>query len=347
MNKNNESSSSSSSSSSSLPIPNYWMLKPVGLSRGRGISMISDVGSVKYDTQTVVQQYLRNPLLIDGFKWDMRLYVLVTSFDPLEAWLYKDGFIRFSTRKFTLQETTKNDGLIHLTNSSVQKKVDPISSSSSSTSTSMNKDEYGWIKANQKGGLLYEKNRHEMGGTKRSLEWTWETLIDMGILEKDDDCCHNNNNVKYDEETGDKETIIGKQNNRVKDSRAGGKGSRRLSQQTNDKQKQKQESNTVNKTMKIKKTKNEVWNSISEVIIKSLICVDHKIPNNINAFECFGYDIILDEHLKPWLLEVNASPSMSRDNNLDYKIKNSLISDIISIVDPIPFNRNAIVEILQ
>jgi tubulin polyglutamylase TTLL5 len=50
-------------------VPNYWILKPVGLSRGRGISMISDVGAVKYDTQTVVQQYLKNPLLIDGFKW--------------------------------------------------------------------------------------------------------------------------------------------------------------------------------------------------------------------------------------------------------------------------------------
>jgi hypothetical protein len=38
-----------------LPVqcPNYWILKPVGLSRGRGISLISDIGAVKYDSQTV------------------------------------------------------------------------------------------------------------------------------------------------------------------------------------------------------------------------------------------------------------------------------------------------------
>ena len=70
---------------------NFWILKPVGLSRGRGISLISDISDVKYDSQCVVQQYISNPLLINGFKWDMRLYVLVTSFQPLEAFLYREG----------------------------------------------------------------------------------------------------------------------------------------------------------------------------------------------------------------------------------------------------------------
>lgn len=36
---------------SGKPAPNYWILKPVGLSRGRGISLISDIGAVKYDSQ--------------------------------------------------------------------------------------------------------------------------------------------------------------------------------------------------------------------------------------------------------------------------------------------------------
>lgn len=52
--------------------------------------------------QTVAQHYLRNPLLLDGFKWDLRLYVLVTSFQPLEAFIYREGFVRLSTAKFDL-----------------------------------------------------------------------------------------------------------------------------------------------------------------------------------------------------------------------------------------------------
>jgi hypothetical protein len=77
--------------------PNLWIVKPVSLSRGRGISLISDVGSLAYTSRTVVQRYLNSPLLLSGHKFDLRLYVLVTSFEPLEAFLYEEGFARLST----------------------------------------------------------------------------------------------------------------------------------------------------------------------------------------------------------------------------------------------------------
>lgn len=50
----------------------------------------------------IVQKYLKNPLLIDGYKFDMRLYVLVTSYNPLEVFIFKEGFARLSTEEFSI-----------------------------------------------------------------------------------------------------------------------------------------------------------------------------------------------------------------------------------------------------
>ena len=71
-------------------------------------------------TTYIIQQYIHDPLLLDGYKWDMRLYVLVTSFQPkLEAYLYKEGFARFATVRYSTEDLSNN--MVHLTNTSIQK----------------------------------------------------------------------------------------------------------------------------------------------------------------------------------------------------------------------------------
>lgn len=51
-----------------------------------------------------------------------------------------------------------------------------------------------------------------------------------------------------------------------------------------------------------------------------------------NCFELYGFDVIIDSKLKPWILEVNVSPSLSSSSPLDRKIKHLLLSDILNLV---------------
>ena len=48
----------------------------------------------------IVQEYLDKPFLVDGFKCDMRIYVLVASCDPLRVFLYHDGLLRLATERY-------------------------------------------------------------------------------------------------------------------------------------------------------------------------------------------------------------------------------------------------------
>jgi tubulin polyglutamylase TTLL5 len=96
-------------------------MKPIGLSRGRGISLINNLDQVIFNEPVVLQKYLKNPLLLDGYKFDMRIYVLLTSINPLEVFLYREGFARLSTEKYTLKEEDLKNNFIHLTNFAIQR----------------------------------------------------------------------------------------------------------------------------------------------------------------------------------------------------------------------------------
>ena len=100
---------------------NLWISKPIGMSRGRGISVVNDIGDVSYSQSIVMQKYLMNPLLFRGYKFDLRLYVLVTAFSGLEAFIYSEGLARFASKPFSASPDAIYDEQIHLTNSSIQK----------------------------------------------------------------------------------------------------------------------------------------------------------------------------------------------------------------------------------
>jgi D-alanine-D-alanine ligase-like ATP-grasp enzyme len=54
-------------------------------------------------------------------------------------------------------------------------------------------------------------------------------------------------------------------------------------------------------------------------------------PNNTSCFEILGFDIMIDQALKPWLLEVNSSPAMSMDGPADERVKPDLLRETFKL----------------
>lgn len=223
-----------------------WIMKPVGRAQGKGIFLfnrLSQVSDWKKDYKWksdapqadsyVAQRYIESPLLVGGRKFDMRLYVLVTSFSPLKAWVYRGGFCRFSTAQYSSvgsQGKDLDNLYVHLTNNAIQKTADAY-----------NRDcDYKWSIQSLKTFLVSKFGRQKV------------------------DACF------YD---------------------------------------------------------------IQMVMIRALLAVQKTMIHDKHCFELYGYDVILDSELNPWLLEVNASPSLSASNDSDYALKFGMLDDMLNIID--------------
>ncbi|XP_053097711.1 probable tubulin polyglutamylase TTLL1 isoform X1 [Pangasianodon hypophthalmus] len=224
-----------------------WIMKPCGKAQGKGIFLINKLSQIKKwsrDSRTstfmaansgkeayVISLYIDNPLLIGGKKFDLRLYVLVTTYRPLKCYMYKLGFCRFCTVKYTPSTSELDNMFVHLTNVAIQK----------------HGDDYNPVH----------------GG-----KWTV------------------NNLRLYLESTRGKEVT------------------------------------------------NHLFDQIHWIVVQSLKAVAPVMINDKHCFECYGYDIIIDDKLKPWLIEVNASPSLTSSTANDRILKYNLINDTLNIVAP-------------
>uniref|UniRef100_A0A8D0GAD0 Tubulin tyrosine ligase like 2 n=1 Tax=Sphenodon punctatus TaxID=8508 RepID=A0A8D0GAD0_SPHPU len=211
--------------------PSYWICKPVDMSCGRGILIFQDIKDFIYDCMVIVQRYISNPLLFSGYKWDLRLYVCVTSFCPLTIYLYEEGLVRFATEKFDLRSL--DNIYAHLTNTSINKF-----------------------------GPSYKKDKEGIGC---GCKWTFSKL--RSYMRS-----HNMNDLR-------------------------------------------------------------LWQRITHIVTLTLLAITPSVPPTSNCFELFGFDILVDDKFKPWLLEVNYSPALRLDCPIDATVKKSLLHDLIELLN--------------
>nr|KAF6384056.1 tubulin tyrosine ligase like 7 [Pipistrellus kuhlii] len=125
-----------------------FIVKPANGAMGHGISLIRNGDKLPSQDHLIVQEYIDKPFLMEGYKFDLRIYILVTSCDPLKVFLYHDGLVRMGTEKYIPpNESNLTQLYMHLTNYSVNKHNE-----------------------------RFERDETENKGSKRSIKWFTEFL---------------------------------------------------------------------------------------------------------------------------------------------------------------------------
>ncbi len=91
------------------------------MARGNGIKVINKWNQIPKSEPLIVQRYIARPHLINNTKYDLRIYVLMTSLNPLRIYLYDEGLVRFASNQYAPDNDSLSDVYMHLTNYSINK----------------------------------------------------------------------------------------------------------------------------------------------------------------------------------------------------------------------------------
>ncbi|KAL0892348.1 hypothetical protein ABMA27_015486 [Loxostege sticticalis] len=208
-----------------------WIHKPVAQSQGRGIFLFRSICEMRCGTAAVVQRYIERPLLIAGYKFDLRLYVCVPGYRPLTAYMYAEGLARFGTDKYTLSDI--HNPYRHLTNSSLNKS-----------------------------GPRFAECKDRIGnGCKWTLKQVRRALVGRW---------------------GAAEWLV--------------------------------------------------WQRIRALVTLTLLAQAAGTPPARNCFEFYGFDVLLDDSLKPWLIEVNLSPALGANCEADNTVKQPMLHELFDLL---------------
>ncbi|OHT06177.1 Tubulin polyglutamylase TTLL7 [Tritrichomonas foetus] len=224
-----------------------FIVKPDRGSFGKGIVLIQSPDSIQdWIDSAIAQQYIE-PYLIDGLKFDLRIYALVSSIEPLRIYLFHEGIGRFCTEPYSKPKSKNLElSFAHLTNYALNK--------------------------NNPNFRQPTDAEHADSGHKRSLTSVLEYMKANG--------------VDVDDLMSQIEDII----------------------------------------------------RLTVISIQPYLSTNYRtaIPLNDGKSRCFevlGFDILIDKYHKPWLLEVNWSPSLATESPFDKALKTDLIQGALKIIN--------------
>jgi len=216
-----------------------FILKPKHLARGEGIRLLESIDDLPTEdvSKFIVQEYLHRPLLVNGKKTTLRMYVGATSIEPLRLYLLQDGFVHMATEQYTNDPEQIGNIRVHVTNPDVQ----------------------GSAFQSSGGGDNY-----------------WNLTRFRNMLDE--------------HPTLDKETV---------------------------------------------------WADIESMLVRTVLAVQDSIGHCVRmysspstSFEVWGFDVFIDEDGKPWIIEVNHTPSTNTDFPAARDIKRWFVKDMISMAYP-------------
>ncbi|VDO54348.1 unnamed protein product [Schistosoma margrebowiei] len=98
-----------------------WIMKPPASARGIGVRLVTKWSQIPKKRPALIQKYLSRPYLINDSKFDLRIYVYISSINPLRLYIHEDGLVRFASQKYSNAIRSLGNRYIHLTNYSINR----------------------------------------------------------------------------------------------------------------------------------------------------------------------------------------------------------------------------------